>query len=448
MAKFDFREDDHNEFKAKWTDKALEDIAAFSNTQGGVVWIGVTDNGEVVGCDTSQKEIDRITNKIRNKLGSVSFHVDVQNQDGKEFLQIEVKKGKEVIGYKGFLIRVMGTNQPMTDSERDMRLLQQSGRTWDAILSEIDITEVDKNEVAHFQTLALEEGRIPEPSKDPLRILQHLNLVKGDRLTNAGVLLFTANPQSIFPGTEIQVAQFRGDDVILDSISATGPIMKQLESVLAFLRQVVGVRFEIDAKEANVQGLQRKEVWPYPLRALREAILNAIAHRDYTIPVNIQIKVLDDRLVIWNPGRLPEGLNPERLYQEHRSLPRNPLLAGALYRVGLIEKWGTGTVKMVELFKEQGLPKPIFEEMDNGFRVVLLKDPYTVENLRSQGVKDRQIQALLYMKENGRITNKQYRELVKISDEAARKDLAELVEMGLISRHGRGRGTRYELSIT
>lgn len=447
MAKFDFGEDDRNEFKEKWTDKALEDIAAFSNSEGGTVWIGVGDDGEVVGCNVSQKEIERITSKIRDSLANAKFKIKPCRQRERDILQISVEKAQWLVDYKGrYLERVMSTNRTMQKSERDRRLLQQSGQTWDAILSEIGTEGVDEDQVDRFQALALKAGRIPEPSNRQ-RILQSMSLVRDERLTNAGVLLFTKNPQSIFPGTEIQIAQFK-DDVVLDSVRISGPIMKQLESALAFLRQVVGIRFEIDAQEASVQGFQRKEIWPYPINALREAILNAIAHRDYTISANIQIEVLDDRLIIWNPGRLPDGLNPDRLYQKHSSLPRNPLLASALFRVGLIEAWGTGTVRIVEMFRKQGLPKPIFEEMDNGFRVVLLKDPYTVENLRSQGVKDRQIQALLYMKENGRITNKQYRELVKISDEAARKDLAELVEMGLISRHGRGRGTRYELSIT
>ncbi len=145
-----------------------------------------------------------------------------------------------------------------------------------------------------------------------------------------------------------------------------------------------------------------------------------------------------------NPGELPERLHVADLSRDHPSMPRNPRLATAAYQLGLIENWGTGTVRVLEACHQQGLQPPIFESGPSGFKVTLFRDKLTsADSLRARGLSESQIAGVQFVVREGRITNKQYRELSPMSDEAARRELNELVEKGLLRREGSGRSVFY-----
>jgi ATP-dependent DNA helicase RecG len=200
------------------------------------------------------------------------------------------------------------------------------------------------------------------------------------------------------------------------------------------------VRYEFEGKP------RRKEVWEYPLEAIREAVINAVVHRDYTAPSNVQVEIYDDRIEIWNPGRLLPGIIIDDLYKkEHKSVIRNKLIAQIFYDIGHIEKYGSGTIKIIDFCKRGGIPLPEFKEVSGGFSVVLRKDIYTEEYLRNLGLNERQIQAVMYVKEKGKITNKGYREITGLSDEGARIDLNTLVEKKILLLRGKGRSVHYIL---
>ncbi len=192
---------------------------------------------------------------------------------------------------------------------------------------------------------------------------------------------------------------------------------------------------------------KRKEVWEYPLEALREAVINAIVHRDYAAPSNVQVEIYDDRIEIWNPGRLLPGITIEDLYKkEHKSVIRNKLIAQVFYDIGYIEKYGSGTIKIIDLCKQHGIPLPEFKEVSGGFSVTFRKDIYTEEHLRNLGLNERQIKAVMYIKEKGKITNKEYRGMFGITDRMALIDLSELCSKNLFERIGKtGRKTEYIL---
>ena len=167
-------------------------------------------------------------------------------------------------------------------------------------------------------------------------------------------------------------------------------------------------------------------------------------HRDYTFPADIQIRLEEDWLDVWNPGELPPPLTPEKLYGPHASVLRNPLLAQAFYFAGIIELWGTGTTRIIGLCQKQGLPEPEFTNWQGGFRLTFLKDPYTPERLRAMGLNERQIKAVLYVKERGSISNQEYRQLTGLKERMTTIELADLVKKGVLVRIGKtGRGTRY-----
>ncbi len=162
--------------------------------------------------------------------------------------------------------------------------------------------------------------------------------------------------------------------------------------------------------------------------ALREALLNALIHRDYfNIGNFITIKIYDDRIWFSNPGGLPEGITVQELKKPHQPYLRNPLIAKVFYLAGYIEQYGSGTVRMVEWMKEAGLPEPDYKEELGGFSVYFCKDIYTQNNLRRMELNEQQIKAVMYVKEKGRIANRKYQELWNTSGRTATRDLTDLV---------------------
>ena len=439
------REGQRLEFKREWTDRALEDLAAFANTDGGRLVVGVGKDGTVVGARADDEELQRIANVIHSCLG-LTPSIRIEQWEGKPVVVIETPPAQGIVPYRGrYLRRVGSTNRDFPPEELARHILRLSAESWDGLPSPWGLDHVDAGAIARF--VEMSQARLPHAhTGEPERLLRNLGLLRGDRLTNAGVLLFGRQPQGLFPTAALRIGVFRGPTEIVDSHEFAGTLFDQLDGAMERFRRLLRVRFEMEVTEPTLEGLQRRELWEYPLEALREAVVNALIHRDYTITADIQIRLHDDRLHVWNPGGLPEGIRLEQLREpEHPSIPRNPLLAQAFHFAGLIEKWGTGTTRIIRLCREQGLPEPEFEEQSGQFRLIFLKDPYTPERLRAMGLSERQIRAVMYVRERGSITNREYRELTAMSDEGARLDLKQLVDLGVMVARGKGRSTHYVL---
>jgi ATP-dependent DNA helicase RecG len=173
--------------------------------------------------------------------------------------------------------------------------------------------------------------------------------------------------------------------------------------------------------------------------------LNSIIHKDYH-GTTIFLSIYDNQLVIWNPGKLPDSLTVDQLKEKHRSIPRNRLIAEVFFMAGYIEAWGRGIDIMMEGCREHGIPEPIIIEEQEGVCVTFQKDVYTEEYLRSFQLNDRQVKAILFIKENGEITNATYQIINSISKPVATRDLADLVSRNLIQKVGTtGKGTKYIL---
>ena len=287
---------------------------------------------------------------------------------------------------------------------------------------------------------ANESGRRKiETDETSQQILEKLGLIRDDRLVWAAVLLFGKDSNQFLSQAKIHCGRFRLEDIVIDDRMIAGTIIEQIEEAMDFIRKNIGVEFVMTGKP------RRDQIWEYPLDALREAIINAVCHRDYTIPSNIEVRIYDDKLIVWSPGGLPLGITLEDLYKSHSSALRNKGIAEVFYDIELIEQWGSGVGKMRNACRTAGLPEPQFEEYQ-GFRVIFRKDIYTEEYLKKLGLDERQIKAVMYVKEHGQITNKEYQELVKISKPTATRELASLVEMNVLEKRGvTGKGTFYEL---
>ena len=198
-------------------------------------------------------------------------------------------------------------------------------------------------------------------------------------------------------------------------------------------------------RKVEFEGMHRIEKSEYPIPALREIILNALVHRNY-MGAPIQIRVYDNKIVFWNTGTLPAGLTFEALKGFHTSEPRNVLLADVCFKGGFIDSWGRGTLKIYEACKEAGLPEPEIKDFQGGFLVTLFKDNLTEEQLIKLGLNDRQLKAVNFVKEKGKITNKEYQKVFGVARMTATRDLAELVQKGVLkSSDTKGAGSYYEL---
>jgi ATP-dependent DNA helicase RecG len=465
------------DFKRTWHKGVLETIAAFANTRGGRVLIGVEDDGRVIGFAATDQDFQKIVNEIVTVL---SLHPSLTwlEMDTKHVLEIRVPNAGVLIACQGrYFTRVGNTNRDMTPHQVAQRSLELSGHTWDGLPVGTD-SDLDANAIQRFvrqaqlRLPAMQEGDPPE------RILDNLGLRRDGRPTRAAILLFGLEPKRFFANTHVHMGRFletsntgrnsvsTGRPVgqqILDDRMIEGNLFEMIERIFQSLRlyqhtrlgangritrqaptlhAVVGTPDELTMLEM----LQRREDWEYPLEALREAVLNALMHREYSDSNEIQIRVFEDRLEVHNPGTLPEDLTTDDLRRVgHPSRLRNPLIAQTLFYAGLIERWGTGTTRMIEQCREAGMPEPEFFAERLSFRVIFRKDTLTREILERQGLDERQILAVLYVKERGSITNSTYQTLTDTPRRTTSRDLLDLVTRGLLEQVGERRGASYRL---
>jgi len=442
-------ENETNEYKESFDKETIETAGAFANTKGGIILIGVSDKGKVKGVQIGKESLKDWANQISQSTDPrVIPEIETVEIDGKNIAVIQIKEFPiKPVSVKGRCFRrVKNSNRVMTPQEIAQMHMIATGTTWDSYLvDDKTIKDIDPRKVEKYIALAQETGRKKAISSKPIELLTKMKFIRDGKPTWAAVLLFgkeTPSPRLLSP---IHCGRFKLDKtIILDDRMIDTDLISLVDETMDFLTKHINVRYDFDGKP------RRKETWEYPLEALREAIINAIVHRDYPFPSNIQVEVYDDRIQILNPGKLLQGLTISDLYKrEHESVLRNALIAQVFYDIGFIEKYGSGTTRMIELCRQHGLPDPEFEELSSGLMVVFRKDVYTEEYLRKKGLNERQVKAVMYVKERGRITNKEYQEICDIKKRQATDDLKELESTGTFERIGvTGKGTYYVLRGT
>jgi len=264
--------------------------------------------------------------------------------------------------------------------------------------------------------------------KDSSKLLEKLNLLEDGRLRRAAILLFGKNPKKFYTSAYIKVGKFLTDIYIVSTDDIEGNLFQQVEKTMEILK----TKYLIS--EIKFEGIYRKESLEYPEEALREAVINAVIHREYIGP-HTQLKIYQDKIILWNVGKLSSKLKVEELKKKD-----------VFFKAGLIEAWGRGTIKIIDECKKAGLPEPEFKEEFGGLSVYFYKDIYTEENLRKMGLTERQIKAVMYVKKKGTISNSEYVEIARISKPTATRDLSTLTEKGIFEKLGvTGKGTIYKL---
>ncbi len=438
------QESQNIEWKEIWKDEYLKWICGFANAIGGKIFIGKNDKGEIVGLRNSKKLLEDIPNKIQNYLGIIC-DVILYKKNEKQYIEIDVKPYEVSISYQGkYYYRSGSTKQELKGNALNDFLLKKAGKTWDDVIEpRAKFEDIDLKAIEIFKESAFKSKRMPfiKDEQNIEVIFDNLLLLENNQLKRAAVLLFGKTPNRFYINSFAKIGRFgKTDDDLLFQEIVEGNIFELADKILDILDK----KFLI--AKISYDGIHRIEQWEYPYEAVRETIINAIIHRDY-MGAPIQISIYDDKIIVWNEGSLPEDLTIEDLKIQHSSRPRNPILASTFFKGGLIEAWGRGTVKIINECKNAGLPEPIIEKASGGIRVTLFKNILDKSKLIELGLNDRQIKAVEYLKNNERITNSIYRQLLVVSEKTAFRDLDKLVESNILSKHGDKKGSYYILNV-
>jgi len=324
------KEDQRTEWKSSWRDeylKCLKRLCGFANAQGGVLEIGRDDRGRVVGIENAKRLLEELPNKLRDLLGIVA-EIDLLEEDGKPYLRIAVEPYPVPISYRGeYHYRTGSTKQVLEGAALDRFLLGKTGRRWDAApMPGVAVEDLDSAVLARFRERAARSKRLGEDvlTEDDTGLIEKLRLTDGGYLKRAAALLFHSDPERFVTGASVKIGYFASESDLRYHDEITGDVFSQPGKTLDLLLTKylkAGISYE---------GLQRIESYPVPESALREVLLNAIIHRDYAVAAPIQIRVYADRLLVWNPGELPEGWSIENLLAQHPSQPFNPDIANLL----------------------------------------------------------------------------------------------------------------------
>jgi len=420
--------------------EVVESVAAFATSKGGTVLVGVDPNGKRVGVQIGRTTIEDLANKIKTNTDPPQYpSISVDGPDHSAVIVILVEENpiKPVWAFGRPIKRVGRTNQRLSREEAQRMAEATTGRTWDALpCLEFHKEDVEKKYVNDFLRRA-DLQPVPLPT-----LLKNMSLLTGENiLCNGTVLLFARNPQQFFPEAQVKCARFAGTTSVkfLDEQTIEGNIMSQLDNALAFVKRNT-------QQELRITGKVERDVIPeYPEEAVREAITNAVCHRDYSAVGTVQIRIYNDRMEVWNPGMLPQDLSVDTLFTDHPSRPRNPKIAQVLHRARIIEHWGTGTLRMIKACKEHDI-KPEFVSEIGMFRVRLLKKEKAVSRPTGYDITSRQRECLEYIRAEGAITTREYMKRYDVGERQALKDLKSLVDKRLLERSGSGRSTHYKLT--
>ena len=435
------------EYKESWRDEYLKWLCGFANAQGGTIYIGVDDAGNVVGVKDVKKLMEDIPNKIQQGLGIVA-DVNKHTKDGKDYLEIKVEPSSFPISYHGeFHYRSGATKQQLTGIALTEFITKKTGVRWeDVTVDGITVDDLDAESFKIFRREALRSKRMTEAELNISNeeLLSKLKLLSNGKLKRSAVLLFYGDPSIVQVGSFVKVGKFANGTVEYHD-DLEGSLISTADKVvdLIYLKYLKAkITYEHD---------RRVETYPFARNAIREAIYNAIAHNCYMYGTPIQIRIEEEQIIISNRCILPEGWTAETLMQPHDSIPYNPDIANVFYRAGYIETWGQGIQKICDECTALGAELPKYEIIGTGLRVyfsalksALIDQPKTPNR---QGVgKDVGLEVGLAEKiidlilEDPEIKMSEMAEKLEVTTRTIEREMKKLRESGRVIRVG---GKRY-----
>ena len=433
------------EYKSSFNLQVIETLVAFANTNGGKVYIGISDNRQIdPRFVIKQETIPNWLNEIKTKTQpSLIPDIKIIVVDDKQIIEIHINEYPiKPVSCKGkYFKRVNNSNHQLSLPEISLMHLKTFNSSWDYNFDyNHSLRDISEEKLAGFIALWNENHR-NKIKESPFELIQKLELIREDKITNACFLLFTKNDTVI---TNIELGRFQDPITIKDSKSISCDLISEVNDIQEFI--VKHIR-----KEYIITGnLQRNEVWEYPPEAIREIVMNMIIHRDYMQSGDSIIKIFDDRIEFFNPGRLPDSISIDDLLKgTYISDCRNKLVSKVFKEIGMVEKYGSGIRRVVELFISHGCEKPIFENFQHGFRVTVFsrqKDKSKSElndglndglnDRLNDGLNDRQKQTLIKIKTNPGIKIKELSEILGIPIDTLDRYIKLFFEKGFIERRG------------
>ncbi|MDO8772577.1 MAG: putative DNA binding domain-containing protein [Burkholderiaceae bacterium] len=329
------------EFKTSFDKASIESLVAFANTQGGTVLVGVTDAARVQGVTVGKETLNEWLGQIKSATSpSLIPDLVAHPLNGKTVVSIQVAEFpvKPVSTRGRYYKRIASSNHALALNEIADLYLQSLQISWDAHPApQASLADLSSAKIERFIQRVNDNGRFALEASAPLAALEKLNyLVKGQP-TWAAMLLFAREPLR----HHIHIGRFKTPSMIIDDRQFTDTLFEVVEQSMTFIVSHISVAFEFDGS------IQRKERFAYPLPALREALLNAVVHRSYTDPSDIQIKIFDDQITIFSPGTFYGGISIADIQADnYRSSLRNKLVAEGFYLTNAIEKYGSGFIRI------------------------------------------------------------------------------------------------------
>jgi ATP-dependent DNA helicase RecG len=423
-------ENSHTEFKRDFVDDIKKTIIAFANSDGGTLFVGIDDDGSVVGVSNPDDTLLRITNSIRDSIKpDLTLFVDcnIEKIKNKMVVKVEVQKGTASPYYltgkgirpEGVYIRHGASTVPATEAAIIKMIKETDGENYEDVRSiNQELTFVEASKEFEARNIPFEANQF-----------RSLRLTTADGVfTNLGLLLSDQCVQSI------KLAVFEGSDksMFRDRREFTGSLLKQMNDIYDFIDLYNGMQTEI-------LGLHRIDKRDYPIDAIREALLNALVHRDYSFSGSTLISIFRDRIEFLSIGGLVRGISFEDIMLGI-SIARNEKLANIFYRLTLIEAYGTGVPKILRAY-DKARVKPVIEATDNAFKI-------TLPNMNFEGKEaaysENEKRILELLNNSYCITRKDIENLLGISQTAAGRLLKKLVQSGTLSVSESGKNTKYK----
>lgn len=445
-----FRESETVELKEIVVDEIKKEIIAFANSNGGRLYIGVRDDGEVVGIDDPDKVSLQISNMVRDAIKpdvTMFLHYETIEEAGKKIVVVDIQRGTDRPYYlakkgmrpEGVYVRQGYFSVPATDTAIRRMIRETDGDRFEVMRS--------LNQELTFEAVKKEfELRKVEFGPQQMRTLK---LIDQDNLySNLALLL---SDQCVHT---IKVAVFQGKDQMIfkDRREFSGSLMKQMNEVYDF------IDFRNQTR-ATIEKLQRIDVRDYPEIAVRESLLNLLVHRDYSFSASAFIRIYEDRIEFVSIGGLMPGIELEDI-MEGISVCRNQDLANVFYRLHLIEAYGTGMEKIMKAY-EGMKEKPEIQTTKNAFKIILpnINAKYTLENSSvwttktdtnstmetEASLSEAEEKILEYVREHGVITKNDVISLLEVSASTASRTLRKMVKNSLLKQNGKARSTNYTI---
>jgi ATP-dependent DNA helicase RecG len=427
-----------------------ETMVAFANAYGGTIFIGLNEQGQVVDYMMDEAVQGHLVRALVMCRPPVVTDWEQHELPGGVVVALKIARSPELhaLADGRVLIRAGAENRPMGgEAIRHLAATKSSGDFESEPVEGATLVDMDKAVLDEYMRLRAERGHRPVSETLQNHLVDIGAMTEDGTPTVAGMLLFGKHPQTFLPQSGLIFVKFLGKEARgRDGLAGYGRLIEIEGPVARMIERAWNVTMEEMRVEAVVNGLRREEVPEYPRFAVREALVNAVCHRDYRLSGRrVEIRMYEDRLEVISPGGLPGYITLDNIVEEHFS--RNPRLVAGLFQWGYIEELGLGIDRMIEEMLQYGHSAPNFEAKPYSFTVRLHNtlERTPVRNWPSN-MNERQLQAMNFIEQQGRITNRDYRQLCpEVNPETLRLDLVDLVDKGLLLKIGDKKGTYYIL---